>query len=176
MPAVRLGASMNGRREVGNFLLHLQWSHFGPHHYPAQGDRLPRLRPHPSHPKETQFSSSCRSTSYQSPVSTSHTRAPPPPPESSPYLPVSHSQDRRRDSDVTKYSRGPGGTALQSICKETWGAATSIALPASNPIAVRLQPIPECRDMVTSVSASGMHTRGSAPRRAMYLVLRHLER
>ena len=23
-----LGASMNGRREVGNFLLHLQWSHF----------------------------------------------------------------------------------------------------------------------------------------------------
>ena len=81
-------------------------------------------------------------------------RAPPPPPESSPYLPVSNSQDRRRDTDVLKCSRGPGGTALQSICKETWGAATSIALPASNPIAVRLQPIPGCRDVVTPVSAS----------------------
>ena len=38
-------------------------------------------------------SSSCQSTSYQSPVSTSHTRAPPPP-ESSPYLLVRNCQDR----------------------------------------------------------------------------------
>ena len=48
-------------------------------------------------------SSSCQSTSYQSPVSTSHTRAPPPPPESSPYLPVSNSQDRDRDAHRPNY-------------------------------------------------------------------------
>ena len=75
-----LGASINGQWEYRNFVQHLGWSLFRSHQYPSQGERLPRLRPHPSHPKETQCSSSCRSTSYQSPVSTSHTRAPPPPP------------------------------------------------------------------------------------------------
>ena len=48
-------------------------------------------------------SSSCQSTSYKSPVSTSHTRAPPPPPESSPYLPVSNSQDRDRIAHIPNY-------------------------------------------------------------------------